>query len=159
MTLVVDAVARGVAPLNAATALVAVAPGALVCAGDGGRVVALVRRAAASDRPRTALEDALDDDARVDGWRASHVAFFGSSPVAALAATRDGAIAATRDGAIAAWRRDARGDAVGTTRDARAGAPPIVASAPEARARAERAIGGSAGGLRGGVRVRGERWG
>jgi len=137
MTLVVDAVARGVAPLNAATALVAVAPGALVCAGDGGRVVALVRRAAASDRPRTALEDALDDDARVDGWRASHVAFFGSSPVAALAATRDGAIAATRDGAIAAWRRDARGDAVGTTRDARAGAPPIVASAPEARARAD----------------------
>ena len=111
MPLVVDAVAsRRRPPPDCGDALVALADArALVCAGDGGRVVATLERRVESTRRAT-----LDDDDDDDGWTTRHVAFFGASPCARLASTRDGAIAARRDGAIAAWRRDGGGALRGT---------------------------------------------
>ena len=125
MPLVVDAVAsRRRPPPDCGDALVALADArALVCAGDGGRVVATLERRVESTR-RATLDDDDDDD---DGWTTRHVAFFGTSPCARLASTRDGVVAARRDGAIAAWRRDGGGALRGTTTPPYAGAPPIVA--------------------------------
>ena len=127
--LVVDAVAsRRRPPPDCGDALVALADArALVCAGDGGRVVATLERRVESTRRAT-----LDDDDDDDGWTTRHVAFFGASPCARLASTRDGAIAARRDGAIAAWRRDGGGALRGTTTPPYAGAPPIVAEGTKA---------------------------
>ena len=129
MPLVVDAVAsRRRPPPDCGDALVALADArALVCAGDGGRVVATLERRVESTRRAT-----LDDDDDDDGWTTRHVAFFGASPCARLASTRDGAIAARRDGAIAAWRRDGGGALRGTTTPPYAGAPPIVAEGTKA---------------------------